>query len=410
MKLLFSTSLILCFCTATWSQITPNQLLATAWDDPALQLHREQQAYLENTDFSLPLLRKLEIRTETRDLDPEQQEYALRIGTNGFGMKRTQTAIYGSMKELSEAERQLLVQEALLDRYELLLDVHFDKKNTTLLERQKQVLLDKKNVFGQQLSLGLTQNLDDYFRAEEDLLEVDKKLFNLSGKAPAQRIFVQIFTGKEWGLAVDSLMPIPMMKSMAALGSSAASPAVRREQAQANMAALEAEMKRMEGKNLLSYLQFRYSGNAKDLLEDRFAVGAGFELPWPKGTKLAEQERQLKALDAKMDAEMEKAKTEQAFLQKMEAFTKLISEHAFLQNQYESFKNQYDPQRLYGSGLENPETLLRVQETLVRLDMEMLSVEKDVYQAYLSLLSETGLLSAEPARNFLSPSWDLIPR
>ncbi len=410
MKQVSITIFILCFCAATWSQITPNQLLATAWDDPSVQLHREQQAFLENTAFNLPLLRKLELRTESRDLDPKQQEYALRIGTNGFGMKRTQSAIYGSMKELTEAERQVLVQAALLDRYELLLDVYFDQRNAALLGRQKLILLDKKRVFGQQLSLGLEQNLNDFFRVEEDMLDIEKKLFNLQGKAPAESIIVQIFTGRNEGVTVDTLMPIPMMLSMAALGSTAVSPNLRREQAQANMAALEAEMKRMEGKNLLSYLQFRYTGNAKDLLEDRFSIGAGIELPWPKGSKLAEQERQLEALDAKMDAEMEMAKSEQTFSLKRQALTTLISEHAFLQNQYESFKEQYAPQRLYGSGLENPETLLRVQETLIRLELEKLSVEKDIYQAYLNLLSETGLLSAEPARNFLSPSWDLIPR
>ncbi len=410
MKKLFTTSLVLWVCFATWAQISPNQLLSTAWEDPAVQLHREQQAYLENTDFSLPLLRKLELRTETRDLDPKQQEYALRIGTNGFGMKRTQSTIYGSMKDLSETERQLLVHEALLDRYELMLDVHFDQKKTELLEHQKQVLMDRKRVFGQQLSLGLQDDLDDFFRVEEEILDVEKKLFSLNGNAPVYRMFAKVFTGEAVDIKIDSLMPISMLHSIVALGGTAASPAVRREQIQANLAELEVEMKRMEGRNLLSFLQFRYTGNAKDLLEDRFSVGAGIELPWPKGTKLAEQERQLKALDAKMDAELEKTKSEQAFFQKMEAFNKLISEHAFLQTQYDSFKEQYDPQRFFASGLENPKTLLRIQEALVRLELEKLGVEKDVYSAYMSLLSETGLLTIEPARNFLSPGWELIPR
>ena len=410
MKQLFTAILIFWVCSATWSQMTPSQLLATAWDDPTVQLHREQQAYLENTDFNLPLLRKLELRTETRDLDPKQQEYALRIGTNSFGMKRTQSAIYGSMKELTEAERQRLVQDALLDRYELLLDVHFSRQTLALLERQRQVLLDKKTVYSQQLALGLQDDLDDFFRTEDDLLQLEQKIFEAKSEATMQRLRLKIFTGKEDSVMVGEMVRPAALLAFVGGANNVTPPSVQRRQAQAALALEEEKMGQMEGRNLLNYLQFRYTGNAKDLLEDRFSVGAGFDLPWPNGSKLKQQELHLETLKSQAEAEAERQKVEQAVQLKSSQWAQLWQRYDFLEKQAATFREQYDPQRLHASGLENPETLLRVQESIARLELDKASVEKDIYRSYLSLLAETGLLTAEPARNYLSPGLELISR
>lgn len=410
MKQLFFSGLLLFSYFATRAQMTAQQLLATAWDDPFVQLHREQQAYLEATEFSLPLLRKLEIRTETRDLDPKQQEYSLRLGVNGFGMRRTQSAIYGTMKELTEAERLMLLEDALLDRYDLLLDAYFSKKNLVLLEHNRQVLLDKKAVFSQQLTLGLQDDLDDFFRTEEDLLQMEQRIFEAKSQVEQQRLRIQIFTGKKDSVSVGDLVQPSQLLSFLGSVNNATPPSVRRREAQAAMAFQEEKMSQMEGRNLLNYLQLRYTGNAKDLLEDRFSVGAGFDLPWPNSSKLKQQELHLETLKSKAEAEAERLEKAQALQQKANEWAQLWLRYDFLENQAEAFRDQYNPQRLSASGLENPETLLRIQESLARLDLEMAAVEKDIYKAYLSLLAETGLLTAEPARNYLSPKLELIPR
>ncbi|GEM_PF-2986185 len=414
MKHLFNTFFALLFCSAILAQTTPGQLLASAWADPAVQLQRAQQAYLEDTDFGMPLLRKMEIRTATRDLDPKQQSYSLRFGTNGFGMMRTQSAIYGSMKELTEAERQMLVQEALLDRYELLLDLHFTKKTIRLLEQQRQVLLDKKAVFGQQLALGLEEGLDDFFRTEDDLMQLERKLFEKKSDEARCRLRTKIFTGNEDTLSVGQFVTTDEILLFIGLATSTGTattlPTIRRRAAQAELALQEEKMSIMEGRNLLNFLQIRYTGRTNDPFEDRIAIGAGFDLPWPNSSKLKQQELHLRTLNAQARAEAERQAVEQSILLKSNQWEQLMERFDFLEKQAETFRQAYDPQRLLASGLENPETLLRVQESLVRLDLEMATLEKDIYVSYLSLLNETGLLTAEPARNYLSAGLELISR
>jgi hypothetical protein len=397
-------------CSATNAQLTANQLLASAWDDPSVQLLREQQAYLDGHDFNLPLLSQIQLRTGTRDWDPTQQEYAIRLQGNTPGMKRTQASIHATLKSLTEAERLVLVQRALVARYELLIDAYFAKQSRSLLLRQQAVLADKKAVFAEQLSLGVEQDLDDYFRAEEDLLTVERRLHSLGTEQPVQQVLAKIFTGKADSVSVDTLIePLVLLMALSA-NMERIPPSVKREQIQAELAALEVEMQRMKGRNLLDYLQFGYTGNANDPFNNRFRLGAGVTLPWPNGSKLQIQERELQALEAKAAATSEQRAAEEAMLRKGAEFGKLFEQLLFLKKQAETFAQQYDPQRLHASGLENPETLLRVQEGLLRLELDALAMEKDSYQAYLALLAETGLLVQEPARNWLSPNMELIAR
>jgi hypothetical protein len=400
-----------CCCANLAAQVTPGKLLASAWDDPTVLALREQQAYLAGHNFKLPLLRQVQVRTETRDWDPKQQEYALRLNTNTPRMKRTQAGIHAAMKSLTEAERLELVQEALAARYELIVDAHFAEGERALLLRQKKVLTDKRAVYGERLKLGLENDLDDYFRAEEDLLEAERRLDENSRSKPNAAFLVGVFTGTEDSLqAGGALMSIPMLLNTASLSTGVLPPSAKREQARAELAALEAELERRDGRNHLSYLQFGYTGNANDPTRNRFKVGAGVNLPWPNASALQVQERELRALQARTEAEAEQQAASQAGLLRLHELKALVERLVFIEEQQAKFAEGYDPVRLHGSGLDNPETLLRVQEALLRLEGEALAVRKDIYQAYVALLADTGLLTQEPARNWLSPGLDLIAR
>lgn len=410
-KLLFFAAFVLWGGVCAEAQVTAAQLLASAWDDPAILQQRRQQTYLENTDFSMPLLRRLEFRTETRDLDLKQQEYAIRLTTNGLDMKRTQAAIVQAQKERTEAARQILVQQAIFERYELLLDLHFDQKKAALLEAWQQVLLDKKAVFSQQLTLGLEQDLDDFFRTEEDLMQADRQKMELTSERASRRFFTKLFTGMADSVALGSLIDPTVLISMAQFNlETAIPPSVQRDEGRVKLAVLEEEMERAEGHNYLNYFQLRYTGNANDLLEDRFSVGAGINLPWPNAGKLREQELHLKTLEAQVDYVNERQANQRAVMEQVYKTGSLLQQYLLLENQIGSFSQQYSPEDLHASGLQNPETLLRVKETVLKLEFEKLEISKKMYQCYLEMLNEAGLLQQSPAKNWLSPELEPIGR
>jgi hypothetical protein len=219
-----------------------------------------------------------------------------------------------------------------------------------------------------------------------------------------------IFTGNADSLQMDSFPSISQLLSIAGTSISVVPPSVAKEQVQAELATLEAEMQQRENRNYLNFIQFKYSGNAKDELPNRFLVGVGFRFPWLNTSKLRQQEKELQALEAKADAEAESLSASRAALAKLRELTRLVQSYNFTQDQKARFIEQYSPKQLHAAGLENPETLLRVEISIQKLDAEIFSIEKDVYKAYLDLLGETGLLTAEPSRNYLSPSLELIPR
>lgn len=410
MKLRIIIGFLLFFCSAMQAQMTANQLLASAWDDASVQLQREQQAYLQGHKFNLPLLRQIQLQTESRDWDPIQQEYALRLNTNSPGMMQTQASIAVAMRSLSEAERQELVHKALQARYELLIDAHFAKQNQALILAQQKTLLDRQAVIKEQLVLGLEERLNDFFRVEEDRIDLERRIFENQSDFTEFKQRAGIFTGNADSLLMDSFPSISQLLSIAGTSISVVPPSVAKEQVQAELATLEAEMQQRENRNYLNFIQFKYSGNAKDELPNRFLVGVGFRFPWLNTSKLRQQEKELQALEAKADAEAESLSTARTALAKLRELTRLVQLYNFTQDQRARFIEQYNPKQLHAAGLENPETLIRVELSIQKLGAEIFSIEKDVYKAYLSLLGETGLLTAEPSRNYLSPSLELIPR
>jgi hypothetical protein len=402
--------ILLLFCAIMHGQVSASQLLASAWDDPTVQLHREQQAYLEGHRFKLPLLRQIQLQTESRDWDPVQQEYTLRFNTNSPGMMQTQADIAVAMRSLSQIERQALVQKALEARYDLLIDAHFAKLEQALMLEQQKTLQDRQAVLKEQLVLGLEDGLNDFFRAEEDALSIERKLFGNQADFKEFEQQVAVFIGNADSLAMDSFPSISQLLAIAGASVSTVPPSVAKEQVQSELATLKAEMQERENRNYFNFLQFKYSGNAKDELPNRFLIGAGFRFPWMSTSKLRQQEKELQALEAKADAAEESLRNSRSALAKLRELARLVQLYNFTQDQKSSFVEQYDPKRLHATGLDNPETLLRVKLSINRLDAELFSIMKDVYKAYLNLLSETGFLTAEPARNYLSPGLDLIPR
>lgn len=410
MKHHFLTGFLLFFCCATQAQMTVGQLLASAWEDPTVQLHREQEAFLQGHKFKLPLLRQIQVQTESRDWDPTQQEYSLRFNTNSPGMMQTQASIATALRSLTDAERRVLVHKALEARYDLLIDIGFAKRSREMMLELQKTVQDRSRVLKEELVLGLEDKLNDFFRVEEDKLDLERKLFENQADMKEFEQLSIIFSGQSDSLQLDSFASIPVLLSIASTSISLVPPSVMKEQIQADLAALDAQMVQRENRNYFNYLQFKYTGNAKDELNNRFTLGLAVRLPWFTTSQLRQQEKELQALEAKAELEEESLSTSRSALEKMRDLTRLIQSYNFAQDQRSRFVAEYDPKTLNSIGLENPETLLRLKLSILRLDAEQLSMEKDVYKAYISLLAETGLLTQEPARNYLSPTLELIPR
>ena len=94
--------LLVTYTSAGQTVVSSYQLLANELDSSLIQLLQDNRTYLKNTNQEMPLINKLEFRTETDELDLGRQEYVFRISFNGKKSREVQQKITQSQGRLYE--------------------------------------------------------------------------------------------------------------------------------------------------------------------------------------------------------------------------------------------------------------------------------------------------------------------
>ena len=97
--------------------------IRAAKDDPAVSMFDLQVEYLNGEPYRLAPVQKLELRTETNQLDPSRQEYALRMAPANPWELRQNNLYFKELKSSIALEKGIVLKEVLLDRYTLIIEL-----------------------------------------------------------------------------------------------------------------------------------------------------------------------------------------------------------------------------------------------------------------------------------------------
>jgi hypothetical protein len=98
------------------AQVSMEDFLLDALNEPAIKSFANQNTFLDSKPFRLAPIRQLQFRTESNQLDPERQDYSLRLSpANPWEMKRN-NEYFKSYKEMLQLDRERLVKESLMAR------------------------------------------------------------------------------------------------------------------------------------------------------------------------------------------------------------------------------------------------------------------------------------------------------
>ncbi|MEL7221194.1 MAG: hypothetical protein AAGJ93_07745, partial [Bacteroidota bacterium] len=171
---------------------------------------------------------------------------------------------------------------------------------------------------------------------------------------------------------------------------------------------LEAAGELAEQKNLLQFLQFRYTGDNDPLLQDRFTVGAGVRLPFRNSNSLKQQYLELEQLEEEHQRlELMEEWTHE--LAKAEAeLAAHLALYQDLQVTLQQFKEQYGPVHLRDLGVTDVSVLLQAQGGIFHRQQLCLEQAELVYETYLEVLLLSGRLTQQPYRNWWSQNEEVL--
>lgn len=391
-----------------------HDVLLSAEQDTQVLLYQRQLDLFRNVDYSLPVVKKLEFRTTNTGLDKTRQDYALRVSTNGVGSIMSHRAVLKSMQQVKLTRRQVLLNNAMDDRYRDLLVHAFQDRRMTLYNAYESLLQRKSKALLQLYAQGLEDDFDDVIDSEEDLLDLQKKKWEWEHRtANNSRDLLGYITATQLeALDLSGLIQLPQMAELIQemrTDSLRYVPELQVLEQEVALAQQEWTQKRRESWNVLEFFQVRYRNrDPEDLLRERIQLSAGFNIPVTGHQKAEWQKDKLDALEAAQELEAEKAKLGSQIWELQRNWLSRYAIRNKLEKQLGEYRERFNLQRLKESGLQDAVAILKIEAADMRQQTAIMDLDFTLYEEYLELLYLSGMLSARPWRNLLSQALETM--
>jgi hypothetical protein len=389
----------------TQAQVSMEDFLYAAQEEPALKTFSNQDNFLNTKPYRLAPIQKLEFRTESNQLDPARQDYALRLNpANPWEVKRT-NEYFKTYQELLQLDRDRLLKESLLARYEVIIGWLYyqeisllkeeDKLNTekllSILEGQRY-----SSYFdaGDYVKLKLDQ-VEKVIELEEARFEIDNQRRRVEGlfdKAKLKTInwpASQVISLERLEAVVDSL---------SALQASGGEVAYREKQMDlANTEWL------LEKSNVnVGFLQTQYQNFRIEQGRKPWNISLGVTIPVFNPNKGDMTKRKLEFIEAEGDRDQAKS-DQQTGRELMRAKIKsLLKRHGEINTMMNDLSVGTLATTLQRINDSNPTAVVQLQSNLIKLKTMAARLKQEVLLSYLEFLSYSEVLQQRPLINYLS--------
>jgi len=393
-------------CCPAQTILTATDFLAKAQEDQAVEQQVQFMNYLSTVSPNLPLIEELELRTETNDFDLASQQYLLRLRTNSKKEQQLNRNLHHIRIQLNDAERQLLLSEALAERYDLLTHTYFQKilkqKEVELLqvyEDQLRVLRGEAE-FGKAAPGKLIEVEEGYFATERDLLKYDHQIAQ-------SKAYGTLLTGSEVD-SIDFREGLPEVIAIKAIAQRIdTEPATNHVLfGQKQVRLLRAQQRRVleevESNRWFDYVQARYQNRGDDPFREEFAIGMGVKLPFKGSKKLDIQELEINEREEEKDIDQLKNTIALRIYRSKGQLNQLIQEYELTARQHDQSQAAFTLGQYRQTEGARPADLLSIKEVILRRERKLIRLHYDITLEYLDLLEVSGKITATPRLNYLS--------
>lgn len=391
--------------TTLQAQVTIEEFIQATEQDPRVALFVEQIEYLKEKPYRLSPLQKTEIRTQNKELTVGQQEYALRFSPANPWELRNNNRYFKAYQSALGLEKSMILKEALLLRYEVVIDIYY-------YQQLRAMEVDLKQLVDNQVLILERQQTSSFFDADEyvelkmkqlnrlvELEEADYEWQTLQHKM--QRLYPDAIAKS---LVIDSasirsissiLVMVDSLETVSAISASIAYQQQRIEMANAEY--------KLEKSNInIGFLQTEFDQSKYNEDETPINLSFGVTLPITNPNKGDMTKRKLEAIEA--ESELKEAQIEvKADKQIAQQRLKLLAErYRNLQFQINKLEGGNLVQTLSTLKGGDPLIIVQYREDLTKLKALSLKIIRDFQWTYIEYLAESDYLQQVPLVNFLA--------
>ncbi|NJN27125.1 MAG: hypothetical protein HC819_14685 [Cyclobacteriaceae bacterium] len=388
------------------AQFSLDSFLSSARNDNALAPAQAKLNFLKDNNFNSPWINRLEVRIGSENADFTLDDYRLRVTPGNPSELKANKRYHHKQVSLLNTVYQDKLNDALLERYSLVLEHYFEYKKKENIER----LLSTSREIIDMMSQGkgvYAMDMGDLIDAESD--ELDLKMDLVDAKLSIDELEymmkdMQSFEGSiSWRNA--ALLETQDILNLFALFKEQPGgkhiELVKIDQQNA----LEAErfnIEKSESLRNIGYFQAGFDVNRGDGFSDHFGYQIGVRIPIVNPDKAQLNRRKLNLMDNEAilyaQTETNRRDIELAVL-RMDHFAGQYHE---ISNKLKNMDRQ-NPLNLQipGKGIKMSD-LIKWNEFLIELMDKKIQTERSIFKTYISYLNLTGKLIEAPLRNYLS--------
>jgi hypothetical protein len=387
------------------AQLSIDKFLFSAAEDPKVKGLREQVRYLNGKPYRLSPLQRFELRSQIREMDPAMQEYGLRVTPANPWEVRNSNRYYKAFASSLSLESEIILKEALQERYYAVVNYIYLKQMLGLLANQEKLIDDQISILEKQSGSSYF-DADEYLDLNVDQLDVmvekEEIEFELMmaageidrlGRTKSSGLYwevSQVITPARMKMVVDSLIATTLRNI-----------SVEYQQQQIDLAASEYKL---EKSNInIGFLQTDY--DKRRVAEDRtpYNISLGITIPITNPNKGDMARRKLELIEAQY--ELEGAKNDQMSGTPIqhEKLLRLLKRHEELTARMQTLQNSTLAGTLSSLKGGDPRFVIRYQENQVKLSVMLAKLQRDMLYAYVDYLAFLDKLQQQPLINFFSP-------
>jgi len=390
----------------THAQVTMEDFLQAAWEEPSLKSFANQNQFLSSKPYRLAPVQRLEFRTESNQLDPARQDYALRINpANPWEMKRN-NQYFRTYQETLQLDRDRLLKQSLQARYQVIINWLYYQELSELKAN------DKQN--SERLLLILEgQRYSDFFDAEDyiklKLDQVDKAIeleethFEIDNQQRKVEALHEQARGKTLLWPTDAVVSI---KRLEAIVDSLTQLAIIGGEVQYREKKIDLTTHewQLEKSNInVGFLQAQYQPYRVEQGRKPWNLSLGVTIPVFNPNKGDMTKRKLEVIEAEGDLDVARGE-QQAGRELMHAKIKsLIQRYNEVDNMTENLNVSSMASILQQFNSSNPSATIQFQSKLIKLKTISARLRQEILLSYIEYLGYSEVIQHRPLVNFLSP-------
>lgn len=374
--------------------------------DQFFELAMPEQTSTSTVDLSdpkFPLIEEYVFRTETRDLDFEQQEYTFRLSPSTPKIRKAQKELYEHINQGVPLDEEKLFCDQIQWVYRDWLSLYTINQNKNIIKDWESLLSDKRKVYDK-LANSLDFDFEKLVRLEiakseiqiiKDEIEIDEQIIRKKyGIENAELDFTDFVSSDQIGIRLNEL------------SNSNLAPIDEKAAYELESIARELALEEAEKKQYFDFAQVKYVGPHEDPFRERFSIGVGIKLPTSGNQKIKIRELEMKQneiqkelnLDQEQQELKQKLATEklQIRLQKFELYQSTIQKE---RSQLKNISALVSQKQGF-----NPLPIIEIEERYIKNQLKLLDKQTDLISSYLLFLEDSQLLCTAPFKNYLRSS------